>query len=116
MKEPKAIKEVPSVITNVNVTTGKETHEPMSWKVLPPSGDKCQVCAWVHEPQEPHNAQTVYYQLLFYSMVGRPPTWADALAHCDEKMKMTWERLLKDAGNWSEPPEGEKPVAHHGVG
>lgn len=116
MTKPKVVKEIPSTITKVDITTGKETHGAMSWKVLPPSPDKCQICAHVHEPGEPHNAQTAYYQMLFQSMVGRAPTWADAMAHCDANMKRAWTHLLKEAGHWTEPPEGEIPVAHHGVG
>lgn len=116
MKEPKAVKEIPSAMTKVDLQTGKETHEPVVWKVIPPPADKCQICAGTHEPHEPHNAQSMYYQMIFQNMVGRSPTWADAMAHCDDGMKRQWTALLKDAGHWSEPPDGEKPVAHHGVG
>jgi hypothetical protein len=114
--KPKAVKQIPATVTHVDLKTGKETHEQGSWQVLPPSPDKCQVCAVKHEPEQPHNAQSLYYQMTFSGMVGRSPTWADALAHCSDDVKRHWktELLLLDA--WSEPPKGEPPVRHHGVG
>lgn len=116
MTDPKPVREIPAVVTKVDLETGEETHEPMTWKVIPPAADKCQICAGGHGPKEPHNAQSMYYQILFQNMVGRPPTWADALAHCSDTVRLAWTVLLKKDGHWSEPPDGEKPVAHHGVG
>lgn len=116
MTDPKAVKAIPGAVTKIDIETGKETHEPMTWTVIPPDASKCQVCAQTHEPGEPHNANTMFYQILFYNMVGRNPTWADAMAHCDDETKRKWTTELKRQGHWSEPPAGEKPVAHHGVG
>lgn len=116
MTRPKAVKEIPASVTKVDTQTGKETNEPMTWKVIPPAAGKCQICAQTHEPNEPHNAHMIYYQIIFQHMIGRAPTWADALAHCDDEMKRRWIYMLKLAGHWSEPPDGEKPVPHHGVG
>jgi|SRR5215813_738604 len=111
----KAVKQIPGAVTEVDTVTGKETHKPMSWNVLPPPADKCQICARDHDPHEPHDAQSLYYQMTFNGMVGRSPTWADALAHCAEGMRRLWEAALRRGGHWSEPPEGELPVKHHGV-
>jgi hypothetical protein len=66
-------------------------------------------------PEQPHNAQSLYYQTIFNGMIGRPPTWADAMAHCDASTRRAWETHLREIGAWSEPPDGEAPVKHHGV-
>lgn len=111
----KAVREIPATVTRVNLATGEETHERGAWKVLAPARDKCQVCAVKHEPGEPHNAQSMYYIVTFNGMVGRAPTWADAVAHCAPDVKARWEAALRDKNAWTEPPPGEPPVPHHGV-
>jgi hypothetical protein len=116
MTEPR-IRPVPSTVTTVNLATGEETTKPMSWGLMPPSADKCQVCAVAHEPGNAHNAQSLYYQYAFYGAVGRWPTWADAVAHCPPALQARWKEELTNhhTGNrWSEPPEGVAPVAHLG--
>lgn len=60
-----------------------------------------------HEPELPHNQQSLYYQYYFYADHNRWPTWADAVAHCTEAMKSFWKEKL--AEHWSEP-EGQ-PIA-----
>jgi hypothetical protein len=79
----KSVTQIPSVATKVDLVTGEETHEPAAWTILPPPADKCQVCAVKYGADEPHNAQSLYYQMTFAGMIGRPPTWADAMAHCE---------------------------------
>ena len=113
--KPKAVRQIPGTVTHVDIATGKERHEGMAWNVLPPAPDKCQICAVKHEPEIPHNAQSLYYQMTFNGMVGRAPTWADAMAHCSEEMKAAWKRELTQKNAWTEPPAGEQPIAHHGV-
>lgn len=112
---PKNVTEIPSTVTIVDMKTGEETHQPMSWKVVPPPADCCQICGRKHPPNEPHDVQQIYYQVLFESMVGRGPTWADAVAHCSEAMKASWKEALLEKNAWTEPPAGENPVKHHGV-
>lgn len=51
-----------------------------------------------HEPSEPHNAQSLYYGVTFSGMVGRSPTWADAMAHCAEPVRQARERELRRTG------------------
>lgn len=64
--------------------------------LLPPSKDVCQECAVKHDPQMPHNQQSLYYQMKFKKERGRWPTWEDAMAHCAEDVKTLWrEALLK---------------------
>jgi hypothetical protein len=111
----KAARALPSTLTEIDLVTGEETHKPMAWKVMPPPAGSCQICGVKHEPSEPHNAQSLYYDVTFSGMVGRSPTWADAMAHCAEPVRQAWERELRRAGHWSEPPDGERPVKHHGV-
>lgn len=97
------------------MTTGEDTHKPMAWNMLPPPKDKCQICAVAHPPEQPHNAQSLYYQMAFNGIVGRGPTWADAVAHCADDVKEHWERELRRLDAWSTPPDGEHPVKHHGL-
>ena len=79
-------------------------------QLLPPKEGTCPICATKHEPEMPHNAQSLYYQYRFYGVRGRWPTWADAMAHCSEEMRVLWERQLRERGAWSEPDDG-KPIA-----
>jgi hypothetical protein len=111
----KSVKEIPSAVTKVNLKTGEETHERMSWNILPPPADRCQVCAVKHVPEAPHNATSLYYQMTFHGMMGRWPTWADAVAHCTVETQREWELELRRMNAWSEPPNGEQPVKDHGV-
>jgi len=78
--------------------------------LLPPAKDCCPICATKHAPELPHNAQSLYYQYRFYGVRGRWPTWADAVAHCEERMRRDWERVLRDRGSWNEPEKGD-PIA-----
>lgn len=83
----------------------------MSMQLLPPPKDSCPVCAFAHESSAPHNAQTMYYRMRFYGARGRWPTWADAIAHCDERTRGLWRAALRDRGAWSEPPPGVDVIA-----
>ena len=58
--------------------------------LLPPPADNCQECAEEHEPEIPHNCQSLYYQMKFKAEHGRYPTWNDAMAHCTKEMKADW--------------------------
>lgn len=66
--------------------------------LLPPAADRCQVCATKHEPQLPHNQQSLYYQMAFNIEHGRGPTWKDAMEHCDDTMKRLWITELAKHG------------------
>lgn len=65
---------------------------------LPPAPDRCQTCASKHAPGEPHNAQSLYYQMTFRQQHGRWPMWRDALAHCDPLTRSMWRNGLLEAG------------------
>jgi len=68
--------------------------------ILPPAPDKCQVCAVAHDPRQPHNQQSFYYQMAFAqtSPDGKGPTWEDAMAHCTDDVKKGWIAGLKKHG------------------
>lgn len=42
--------------------------------ILPPPSGKCQECAVDHKPEEPHNRDSLYYQMAFRQKHGRWPT------------------------------------------
>lgn len=64
--------------------------------MLPPDPDVCQECAVEHEPEMPHNQQSLFYQYKFYNEHGRWPTWLNSMAHCTEEMQALWRiELLK---------------------
>lgn len=80
--------------------------------LLPPREDVCQACAVKHMSEEPHNAQSQYYQYWFYGTHGRWPKWADAVAHCKPEVRSLWRKVLERLGKWTEPSfeEGD-PIA-----
>jgi hypothetical protein len=81
----------------VDVATGKVVAEKKNaMMILPPAGDVCQVCATDHKWDEPHNQQSLYYQMRFHSEHGRYPTWTDAMAHCTPEVQAAWKRQLVD--------------------
>lgn len=80
--------------------------------LLPPPEGSCPICATGHDPRNPHNAQSLYYQYRFRGVRGRWPTWADAMAHCAPELRSGWERELRKIGKWTEPkPEDGPPIA-----
>lgn len=69
------------------------------WKLagrVPPG--TCEQCATAHDPEQPHNAQSLAYQYKFYDQHGRWPDWRDAMAHCPPGVKTLWRQSLIDAG------------------
>lgn len=69
-----------------------------AFKLLPPAKDCCQVCAVKHSPDQPHNKQSLYYQVVFENENGRAATWADAMAHCSDEVKQKWTVALLKKG------------------
>ncbi len=78
-------------MTTVKTETGTMT-------LLPPKADKCQECAVDHKPEDPHNAQSLYYHVNFKMKNGRDPSWLDAYAHCTDEMKNHWRTHLMQMG------------------
>lgn len=79
----------------VDMRTGKVTStETVNAMILPAPEGTCPDCATRHEPEQPHNAQSMHYQYTFYGREGRWPTWNDALAHCPENVRKFWVKEL----------------------
>ena len=66
--------------------------------LLPARPGTCPECAVDHDPKQPHNQQSLYYQYHFYAEHQRWPTWDDAMAHCDDQIKTLWISELRKAG------------------
>lgn len=109
---------IPVKTQTANAETGEVTAESMTpFMLMPPPKGKCQICAVAHEPEYPHHGQSPYYAMAFKAATGREMTWADAAAHCDDKVREALKSVLADKGiAWTEPPEGIKPIAHFGDG
>jgi hypothetical protein len=71
---------------------------PGGLNLMPCAPDVCQECAVKHDPEQPHNQQSLYYQYKFYAQHGRWPTWADAMAHCDREVREYWISALRERG------------------
>lgn len=76
-------------------------------QILPPKPGVCKECAVQHSPNQPHNPDSLYYQMKFRQKHGRFPTWADAMAHCEEHVKKKWINMLADHGVVVELPEAK---------
>ena len=75
--------------------------------MLPGPPGSCRFCMVVHAPTEPHNQQSLPYQMRFKAIHGRDPTWADAIAHCPPVTRGLWKDELKRRGAWSAPADGK---------
>lgn len=69
-----------------------------TWNLLPPREGACSQCAKEHEPDLPHDWQTLYWQYAFYAEHDRWPLLADAFAHCDDAMYELWREALAQHG------------------
>jgi hypothetical protein len=86
-------------IQKIDMNTGEVLEEKQgAGMLLPPKPGTCNVCATKHEPELPHNRDSLYYQMAFQSEHGRWPTWADAMTHCSVQMQETWRKLLRERG------------------
>ena len=59
---------------------------------------QCAECATVHEPELPHNQQSLFWKYSFREQHGRWPTWVDAMAHCSPEMRADWIEGLAEEG------------------
>lgn len=66
--------------------------------LLPPRKGLCPECAVEHSPEQPHNPQSLYYQMKFFMEHQRSPAWSDAMAHCSQDVKSQWLRYLRQLG------------------
>ena len=73
-------------------------YAPGGWLLLPPAPHLCQVCAVAHAVDQPHNRDSLYYQMAFRAEHGRWPTWDDAMAHCAEEVRCAVRHALDELG------------------
>lgn len=66
--------------------------------LLPAKPGTCVQCATEHDPAQPHNQQSIYYQYHFFAEHQRWPTWDDAVAHCNPVVKALWATELAKNG------------------
>lgn len=94
-------------VQTVDIQTGKVVEERRNaMTLLPPGEGKCAECAVAHPSGQPHNPQSLYYQISFHAKHGRWPDWRDALAHCATGVQAAWEAELRERGVWDDGPEG----------
>jgi hypothetical protein len=74
---------------------------PQTMMLLRPAPHLCQECAVDHRPEDPHNAQSLFYEMKFHMQRKRYPTWADAVAHCAPEVRAAWEGELRRVGAWT---------------
>jgi hypothetical protein len=96
-------------------TTGEDVME--GFQLLKPGPGLCEACAIKHDPDQPHNKDSIHYQYWFRAREGRWPVWKDAIAHCDADTRAAWEEALREAGHWKEPgPPEVCPTPDHSIG
>lgn len=69
-----------------------------TFSLLPAAPDKCPECASGHPPEQPHNRDSLFYQIKFHQANGRFPTWNDAMRHCTTEMQRAWRKGLWEIG------------------
>jgi hypothetical protein len=85
-------------VVEVDVETGEQTPvEGGGMFMLPGPPGTCRWCHVEHDPAQPHNQQSLSYQMKFHAIKGRSPTWTDAMEHCAPEVKAHWRRLLREA-------------------
>ena len=79
---------------------GDPREKDATWTLMPidTSDGKCSQCAVMHPPELPHNQESLAYQYSFYAEHDRWPTWADAMAHCDDEVREAWTVALRLQG------------------
>lgn len=61
---------------------------------MAPAKHLCQECGLGHKPGEPHDPESLHYQLHFHTRNGRLPTWTDAMAHCLPDVRQVFGKLI----------------------
>lgn len=69
-----------------------------TWTLMPAPPGVCSQCAKDHEPELPHDWQTLHWQYAFYAEYGRWPVIDDAFTHCTSEVHEAWRVLLLDHG------------------
>lgn len=74
----------------------RELHNVIMLGETPPG--TCPMCAVKHDPEQPHNKNSLAYQYKFYDLHGRWPSWMDAMAHCSKEVQDYWASELQKRG------------------
>lgn len=75
------------------------TEIPMSaWTLLPPAKDRCQECAVKHEPDQPHDATSMFYGTKRRIEGHKTANWKDAMEHCTPQVREHWTSELTKMG------------------
>ena len=72
--------------------------EGASMFLMPAKEGTCEICAVAHDPGQPHNAQSLFYQTRFNIEHGRAATWIDAMEHCEPGVRELWTKELTRMG------------------
>ncbi len=80
---------------------GLNVVEAAPMQLLPGAPGTCPMCAVAHRPEDPHDAQSLFYRMRFYQTHGRWPRWSDALMHCGERTTWNWVGELRRRGLWT---------------
>lgn len=60
-----------------------------SFTLLPPAPGACPICAEHHAEDVPHNRASLYWAVTRQRDGLPPPTWSDAVAHCEPRVQRT---------------------------
>lgn len=75
----------------IDVETGEVVEERRNaFTLLPPGDGVCPTCGVDHPHDQPHNQQSMYYQMSFSARYGRPPDWTAAMSHCSPEVRAAW--------------------------
>ncbi|WP_439627423.1 hypothetical protein [Gemmata sp.] len=93
----------------VDVNTGEAVPvEGGGFRMPPGPPGTCEWCCVAHQPDQPHNQQSLPYQMRFHAINKRWPTWTDAMAHCSAEVKAVWRAHLVEmmrANGMEVPPD-----------
>ncbi len=79
----------------VDMNTGEvRSTKQNAMTLLPAAPGLCPECATEHGHAEPHNQQSLFYQMRFHGTHGRWPTWTDTMSHCSPEVRRLWREHL----------------------
>jgi hypothetical protein len=81
----------------VDINTGEAVpFEGGGLLMLPGPPGTCEWCHVKHDPEHPHNQQSLPYRMKFHTINGRCPTWSDAMAHCSTDLQKLWRKKIRE--------------------
>jgi hypothetical protein len=82
-------------VETVDLETGERVPAEGVWMMmLPGPPGTCEWCHVKHDPDQPHNKDSLPYQMRFHAIHGHWPTWSDAMAHCPPEVQDVWRHGL----------------------